>query len=68
MKKWVQGYQVRGSVKEAVEGTRSLLLLPRSVRRHTSDLEGMPHSGRHRRGGHADLRHVERGDRSDART
>ena len=31
MKKWVQGYQVRGSVKEAVEGTRSLLLLTRSV-------------------------------------
>ncbi|WP_311642223.1 hypothetical protein [Selenomonas noxia] len=30
MKKWVQGYQVRGSVKEAVEGTRSLLLLTRS--------------------------------------
>ena len=30
MKKWVQGYQVRGSIKETVEGTRSLLLLTRS--------------------------------------
>nr|DAM43662.1 MAG TPA: hypothetical protein [Caudoviricetes sp.] len=30
MKKWMQGYQVRGSIKETVEGTRSLLLLTRS--------------------------------------
>ena len=27
MKEWIQGYQIKGKVKEAVEGTKSLFLL-----------------------------------------